>query len=266
MMRPGTSRGLAWSMFAATAALALVHGVLVLSGSAGLVHAEAGLNAFPIITIGSVMGALVGALVATRLPRNPIGWLFLVGQLGTGIGLVCQAYAFRVLEDGELGPRLTGQYATMVSSALGASWALSILAAAFLLFPDGSVPSKTWRGVLWALPVPQVVAILSTVLFVPVNTISSSVELNPLVNAIGGVAAIVGVLLLILSVVALVRRLRRASGVRRQQLRWLATAAFALVAGFVFAQLISLGPANAQVWSVAPLFVAYAGVPVAAGL
>ena len=265
-MQPRTTRRLAWSMFAATAALALAHGVLVLSGSAGLIHAEAGLNAFPIITIGSVLGALIGALVATRLPRNPIGWLFLVGQLGTGIGLVCQAYAFRVLEDGELGPRLAGQYATMVASALGASWALSILAAAFLLFPDGSVPSKGWRVVLWALPFPQAVAILSTILLVPVDTISSSVELNPLVTAIGAVAAIAGVLLLILSVVALVLRLRRARGVQRQQLRWLTTAAFALVAGFVFALLISLGPATSQVWSVVPLFVAYASVPVAAGL
>lgn len=265
-MMPSATTRLAWSMFAATAALAVVHGLLVLSGSSGLIHADAGLNAFPLITIGSVLGAFVGALIATRLPRNPIGWLFLVGQLGTGIGLVCQAYAFRVLEDGELGSQFTGQVATVLSSALGASWALSVLAAVFLLFPDGSLPSKAWRPVLWALPVPQVVAILSTVLLVPISTITSSVELNPLVTAIGAAAAIVNVLLLLLAVVALVLRLRRARGEQRQQLRWLTTAAFALVAGFVLAQVISLGPDDAQVWSVVPLFVAYACVPVAAGL
>ncbi|MFI6830006.1 hypothetical protein ACIBG5_23125 [Kribbella sp. NPDC050241] len=265
-MMPSATTRLAWSMFATTAALGVAHGVLVLSGSSGLIHADAGLNAFPMITIGCVLGAFVGALIATRLPRNPIGWLFLVGQLGTGIGLVCQAYAFRVLEDGELGSQFTGQVATVLSSALGASWALSVLAAVFLLFPDGSLPSKAWRAVLWALPVPQVVAILSTVLLVPIDTITSSVELNPLVTAIGAVAAIVNVALLLLAVVALVLRLRRARGEQRQQLRWLTTAAFALVAGFVLAQVISLGPDDAQVWSVVPLFVAYASVPVAAGL
>lgn len=264
-MMPSATTRLAWSMFAATAALAVAHGVLVLSGSGGLVDADAGLNAFPLITIGSVLGALVGALIATRLPRNPIGWLFLVGQLGTGVGLVCQAYAFRVLEDGE-GPRLAGQVATVVSSALGANWALTMLAAVFLLFPDGSLPSKAWRAALWMLPVPQVVAILSTVLLVPIDSITSSVELNPLVTAIGAAAGIVNVLLLLLSVLALVLRLRRARGEQRQQLRWLTTAAFALVAGFVLAQVISLAPDDAQVWSVVPLFVAYAGVPVAAGL
>jgi uncharacterized membrane protein YfcA len=117
---PATTR-LAWSMFAATAVLATAHGVLVVSGSIGLVDPEAGLNSFPIITLGSVLGALIGALIATRQPRNPIGWLFLVGQLGTGVGLVSQEYAFRVLQDGALGPPLAGQLATVVAGSLGAS-------------------------------------------------------------------------------------------------------------------------------------------------
>jgi uncharacterized membrane protein YfcA len=78
-------------MFTATAALATAHGVLVVTSSVELVNPEAGLNTFPIITVGCVLGALIGALVATRQPRNPIGWLFLGGQLGTAVGLVSQA-------------------------------------------------------------------------------------------------------------------------------------------------------------------------------
>ena len=106
-------------MFTATAVLATAHGVLVISGPVGLVDPEAGLDSFPIITLGCVLGALIGALIAARQPRNPIGWLFLAGQLGTAIGLVSQAYAFRVLQDGVLGPPLAGQLATVVASALG---------------------------------------------------------------------------------------------------------------------------------------------------
>jgi signal transduction histidine kinase len=253
-------------MFTATAALATAQGVLVLSGPVGLVHPEAGLNSFPIITVGCVLGALIGALIAARQPRNPIGWLFLAGQLGTAIGLVSQAYAVQVLQDGVLGPPLAGQLATVVASALGASWALSVLAAVFLLFPDGSLPSRRWRPVLWGLPVPQVAIILSTILVVPIDSITRADELSPLVSTVGVASAFVSIGLLMLSLVALVQRLRRSRGEQRQQLRWLTAAAFALVAGFVLANLAGLGSGEARVWAVVPLFVAYVSVPVAAGV
>jgi signal transduction histidine kinase len=255
-------------MFTATAALATAHGVLVVTGSVELVDPEAGLNSFPIITLGCVLGALIGALVATRQPRNPIGWLFLAGQLGTGVGLVSQAYAFRVLQDGTLGPALAGQLAGVMASALGASWALSVLAAVFLLFPDGSLPSRRWRVVLWALPVPQVAVIVSTVVVVPLDSITRGDELSPLVSTVGVVSTAASVLLLLLSLVALALRLRRARGEQRQQLRWLTAAAFALVASFilVLANVAGLGSGDSRLWADVLLFVAYACLPIAAGV
>ena len=253
-------------MFAATAVLATAHGVLVVSGSTRLIHPEAGLNSFPIITLGCVLGALVGAIVATRQPRNPIGWLFLVGQLGTGIGLVSQAYASRVLQDGALGPPVAGQSRPWWHRPLGASWALAVLAAVFLLFPEGSLPSPRWRAVLFALPLPQVAVLVGTVLVVPLDSITRADELSPLVSIVGVASTVVSVLLLLLSLVALVLRLRRSRGEQRQQLRWLTAAAFALVAGFVLANLVGLGSGPGRVWGVLPLFVAYACLPVAAGV
>jgi signal transduction histidine kinase len=171
-----------------------------------------------------------------------------------------------VLQDGALGPPLAGQLAGVVASALGASWALSVLAAVFLLFPDGSLPSRRWRAVLWALPLPQVAVIVSTVLAVPIDSITRADELSPLVSTVGVVAAAVSVVLLLLSLVALMQRLRRSRGEQRQQLRWLTAAAFALVAGFVLANLAGLGSGDTRVWAVVPLFVAYACLPVAAGV
>ncbi len=265
-MKASTAKRLAWSLFTATAALAIAQGVLVVSGSTPLVDPEGGLNSFPLITVGCVLGALVGAMVATRQPRNPIGWLFLAGQLGTGIGLVSQAYASRVLQDGVLGPPLAGQLATVVASALGASWALAVLAAVFLLFPDGSLPSRRWRVVLWALPVPQIAVLVSTLLVVPIDSITRADELSPLVSTVGPISALVSVLLLLLSLVALVLRLRRSRGEQRQQLRWITASAFALVAGFALANLAGLGTGPGRVWAVVPLFLAYISVPIAAGV
>ena len=119
---------------------------------------------------------------------------------------------------------------------------------------------------LWALPVPQVALVLSTVIAVPIDSIARADDLSPLVTTMGAVSTLVSVLLLLLSLVALVQRLRRSHGEQRQQLRWLTAAAFALVAGFVLANLAGLGSGEARVWAVVPLFVAYVSVPVAAGV
>jgi signal transduction histidine kinase len=250
-------------MFMTTAGLCLGQGVLVLSGSARLVHPVDGLNSFPIITTGAVLGSLVGALVATRHPRNPIGWLFLVGQLGLAVGLACQGFSYRVLVDDELAPRAVGQVVRQVSLCLDATWTLSVLVAVFLLFPEGRLPSPRWRPVLWAVPLAEILTVIS-VLLVPLDIVGPREYTGPapwIASALELVATVTGVLLLPIGVAALVVRRRRATGVERQQLRWLVVVAAALVGGFALAQLDA-----ATRWLVVPLFVAYASVPVAAGI
>ncbi|HJQ89719.1 MAG TPA: hypothetical protein VJ820_19915, partial [Propionibacteriaceae bacterium] len=117
-------------------------------------------------------------------------------------------------------------------------------------------------------PVPQVAIILSTVMVVPIEEINRADELSPLVSIVGVVSAIVSVLLLLLSLVALVQRLRHSRGEQRQQLRWLTVAAFALVAGFilVLANVAGLGSGHSRLWADVLLFVAYACLPIAAGV
>ncbi len=262
-MSARSSARLAWAAFLLTAGLGVVHGVLVLSGSAPLVHPVNGLNSFPIITIGAVLGSLVGALVATRHPRNPIGWLFLVGQLGLAIGLACQALSHRVLVDGVYAPPAVGQVARLVSLCLDATWTLSVLVAVFLLFPDGRLPSPRWRYALWAVPFAELLTVIG-VLFVPLDIVGPRTFTAPqpfIVTALEKVATGFGVLLLPVGVAALLVRRRRATGVERQQLRWLVVVAAALVVGFALAQFD-----GSSRWLVVPLFVAYASVPVAAGI
>ncbi len=99
--------------------------------------------------------AVIGAVVASRLPRNPIGWLFLaLAQLQAVYGL---AFGY-------------AQYATNVDPSLPAiewaAWVATwttpltpiVVALALLLFPDGRHVSRRWRFVVWAcVPIAAVV-------------------------------------------------------------------------------------------------------------
>src|SRR5215218_4880911 len=89
----------------------------------------------------------VGALIASRLPTNPIGWIF------CGVGLLyaaqrlTEAYAdYALLETFALP---WGEYVAWFSTWVG--FAGLILAGVFLtlLFPDGRLPSRRWRIVAW---------------------------------------------------------------------------------------------------------------------
>src|SRR5215216_6886507 len=90
---------------------------------------------------------MVGALIASRLPNNPIGWLFCgMGLLYTA-GRFTSAYADYALNENFAFPG--GEYVAWFSSCL---WFTSLTLGVFLvlLFPDGQLPSRWWRLVAWA--------------------------------------------------------------------------------------------------------------------
>jgi hypothetical protein len=127
-----------------------------------------------------------------------------------------------------------------------------------LLFPDGTLPSPRWRWVLWSyltLSTGLVAAVYASVLIAGLR-----------MDASGGVAAIddpsgptawlahLGTILLPLAafwfvfVGRLALSLRRASGDRRQQLKWLMTGCAAAVAGFILSNTVPvLDPAGTSV-------------------
>src|SRR6478752_2768467 len=78
-------------------------------------------HVFPLLGIGAVVGAGVGALIVSRYPRNLIGWLFLIGQLGNVIGLAADAFGMLVgqgVVDSPAGGRLAGYLGQVFGTVL----------------------------------------------------------------------------------------------------------------------------------------------------
>ena len=90
---------------------------------------------------------LVGALIASRLPTNPIGWIFCGMGLIHAVQRFAVAYADYAIVENFAVPG--GDYVAWFSSWVGsANLTLGVLLV--LLFPDGRLLSRRWRIVAWA--------------------------------------------------------------------------------------------------------------------
>jgi len=175
----------------------------------------------------------VGALVASKRPRHPIGWLLLVSALcytvgGLGVSLPQPT-------DGDLSAALLAQWAGVWAWGVGVGLAVVVL----LLFPDGRLPSPRWRPVLWL----TIGAMLAFVLGLGFGSpfIGDSRVPNPF--AIGGSVGTVLVALeaafplvllaALLAIVSLIVRWRRARDIERQQIKWLLYPALLVGVGLV---------------------------------
>jgi signal transduction histidine kinase len=239
-------RRLGWAALAVSAAMVLAAlGLLALDGPAGGAPLVAGALLPALLALSY---PAVGAVLVTRLPRNPIGWLFCAFGLTIAVTMLGGEYAVRGLVTAP------GSLPGAVFAAWLQSWLLAWMFAAgfpllFLVFPDGRLPSPRWRPMLWLvgllLVIQQAIAMLPRTrlgaelrgvdLRVPNPTgvydadLLAHGPLMPLGPALD---------VLFLSVIgacgaALLVRLRRSRGVERQQIKWLVYVCTLLVAGLV---------------------------------
>ena len=81
-------RVLGWSLFAATCVAFALQGVFLAASTYSMTSYEVLVDhVFPLLGIGAVVGAGVGALIVSRYPRNLVGWLFLIGRWATSSDL-----------------------------------------------------------------------------------------------------------------------------------------------------------------------------------
>jgi len=195
----------------------------------------------------------VGVVVVRRQPRNPIGWMLIGVALAVPAGNDGSTYAYLdyTLHHGTLP---LGHVALLLSS--GWICALALVPLIVLHFPEGRVGAR-WRWPLRAYLALFALAVAGTVgatasdfgLRMPLDANGNVVGLQHPRGATAWLApvefvfAVSLVALVIVAVGFQLRRYHRASGERRQQLKWLAAGAAVCVAGLATTKILSSGSA-----------------------
>ncbi len=221
-------RRLAWGLL----------GLCVGLTAAGLVFAALNRGSPQVNTLGSpafdavfsvifLAFPIVGALIATRQPRNAIGWLFLTTGLGRAVDFAFLGYATHTLVEAP-GSLPGGALAALVADL---AWVPSLLAATallFLLFPHGRLPSRRWRPFVWLIGAVTLAYVVATAFNAGPLYYFPDIE-NPLgladTTAVVDAAGVVAIGLILVAVASLVARFRHSRGQERQQLKWLVYAA-----------------------------------------
>ncbi len=260
-MKVITRQRCAWSVW--------VISVAAMASAIGLaVRADLPLS-WVVIPVAPTLGcATVGLVLCLRVPRNPIGWLFLSVGVIVAFGKLCDAYSAASLG-------LPGRGAAAVSAAVFEPLVLLVLPPLLVLFPEGRLPSRRWRvvGAVWLVAV--VLFVFGIVFADDVVNLDSGAVLDSR-HGLGGTfgeapgfAGFIGLLavfaMTVAAAVSLVGRYRRATGLLRQQLKWFGGAASVLAAVVASAPLIWFLPWSDLVVS-ALVAAAGTGLVVATGI
>jgi hypothetical protein len=223
---------------------------------------------------------IVGALIASRRPENPIGWICLVsGLFWMFVAMNDPMTAYSLARTGSApGP-------VMLDALTLWSWALPLgLLGTFmiLLFPDGRLPSRRWRPLAWLSG--AAILLVSVALTVEPGPLPHRGGVrNPLgiegyswIPAVGAACILLLALCILASAVSLVWRYRHSDMETREQIKWLAFAACFMGVTYVSVLVtgIFLAPESLSTGNDAPIWisllfnlvlVSFAGIPTAIG-
>ena len=257
-----SSRGtswLAWSL--AALSVVMFVGSVLLWVLAHSIHVPRSLDAD--LTTGGLLGQalflvfpLVGALIASRRPQNPIGWLCLVdGLLWTTTNML-DYHSLYVMASPSSVPFPVGLAG--VNHWLWVPTVGLLGTYVFLLFPDGRLPSRRWRPLAWLSGVVIASGSLGFMLSPGPLDMPRGIR-NPFgLEAAPWVAVAAYAILPLLplcmlaSALSLVMRYRRSRGDVRQQIKWIAFAA-SLVALTYLIAIVALFIHPSEIWFAAGL-------------
>jgi hypothetical protein len=198
----------------------------------------------------------VGAVVASRRPTNAVGWLLCVVGLATAVANFTDVYA-HYADD----MALAGAEAAAFLSGINPGIAVAIFVP--LVFPDGRLPSRRWRLLVWLIGAGLAIYAVDAALELG-GPDPLGVELPPNVY---GVLVVVQIALFIVGILgaaaSVALRLWLARGQERQQLKWLVYATSVAMVGMLGA--VSFLPPLGDFFFVVSL-IGFAAMPVAVGV
>jgi signal transduction histidine kinase len=219
-----------WVMLAIFVTIAMVGLVLV------ALNGESTAAQVPFV-IAFLMFGVVGAVIVSRGGRNVIGLMLLYASVMTASSFLSGELFTWLVVRGHAGP-----FAVFLGLMNNFGWLLGILPVIFflpLVFPDGHLPSRRWRPFVWFAV--AFLAVIGVSFIVGQKALSGSNEgvnvANPFfidaTRHLPNLDVFIGLLfpaIFLASVGSLFKRFRRATGIERQQIKWVSFGlSFALV-------------------------------------
>jgi signal transduction histidine kinase len=229
---------LAWTLVALALALAVAGLIVSLPAEDDVGHSVLYDLSWWVI---AVTWGIVGALIASRQPRNPIGWILCGLTLYAGFTSLPEGYLDRYLA-GKGGSLRWAEIAAWFSNTAWIPLVFVPLAFLPVYFPHGRLPSRRWRFVPWCAAI-GIAAFWVSEAFAagPLHDypgIGNPFGLDHVVVEALGFGSLLVFGAVAASVASVVVRFRRTTDVERQQIKWLAyagclAAAMLVAAGFV---------------------------------
>lgn len=238
IMTEQTARRLSWSIAVVSFMVVMIG--LVISIDAQSVSGQGVTFSHQFFTpLLTITYCVVGALVASRHPRNPIGWMFCAIGFFSALNMLSAGYAL-YSELARNSDSLPGaMFARWLTFWIWIPNVLLPVTFPLLLFPDGNLLSWRWRPIVWAAGF-GLLGVTGSIAFHP----------GPLENmgfngsnpyGISGGEAVISVLLTIAaplllvgvfgSIASIIVRFRNAVGIERAQLKWLVVAGVVVIVG-----------------------------------
>jgi hypothetical protein len=186
-------------------------------------------------TVLAISFSIIGAIIASRLPANPLGWLYCAAACIIAVAYLSAEYAIYAL--------LARPDSLPAGEALAwlASWtwipSIGCIVLSLLLFPNGELPSSRWRWLAWLSVLVTIAGAvwvaLSPGAIVNLGSIRNPLGIEDLPSGNKPVQTIMPALLFVAAVSTLGLRLRRTRGIERQQIKWPAFTAVVAAGGSV---------------------------------
>jgi signal transduction histidine kinase len=239
-MKASTARWIAWSAVGLTALLSGASVDLVArSGPPTGVFdlpSTTSLTAQISFSLAILVFPVVGAVIVSRRPTHPIGWLFCADGVLVAYSMFAGIYAFHAL-DTNPGSLPGGAVLEVTADGLWLPTIAVTTVFLFLLFPSGRLNTRgervtAWIGGIAAVIGGPIAAMTEEWIYPAYGRVANPLPTrmpDVVFNATASIGFFVLLGCLIASVVLLIRRYRRSRGEERQQLKWFLFAASMVV-------------------------------------